>query len=153
MLLPCCGSQAWVDAMISARPFADLGALLTSAGRIWDGLDEHDWLEAFRAHPRIGEPRPGDTPAAGRTARWSAEEQSGVGPGAELRQALAEANAEYERRFGHIFLVCATGLSGEAILGRLRQRMTNDRALELRIAAGEQRKITQLRLEKLVNGI
>ncbi len=149
-LLRCCGSTRWARQVAEARPFANFEELLAAANRVWWSLDPADWLEAFRAHPRIGERKPAAGELAG-TERWSAQEQSGMQRSPEeVRAALARGNREYEERFGHIFLVCATGKSGEEMLVLLQTRLGNDPESELRIAAEEQRKITHLRLRKLL---
>jgi OHCU decarboxylase len=151
MLLACCGSRAWARRMADARPFADLAALLAAADRIWDDLGPADRLEAFAAHPRIGESPEAIGSSSSRAARWSSSEQAGVaGAGPRLTQSLAEANRRYEERFGHIFLVCATGKSASQILEALASRLENDPARELDVASAEQRRITALRLERLV---
>ena len=149
-LLDCCGSRAWARAMTDARPFADAAALHARADAEWDALGREDRLEAFAAHPRIGE----RAAAAASTshARWSAQEQAGAsGADADVAQALVEGNRAYEARFGHVFLICATGRSGAEMLAALRERMSNDAERELHVAAEEQRKIMHLRLEKLVS--
>ncbi len=139
-LLGFCGSPEWARRMARARPFRDAAHAAESAGRIWEGLGREDWLEAFRAHPRIGDRR-----ASGREA----EEQSGARSApAEVLDALAEGNRLYEERFGHVFLVFASGKSGAEMRDLLRRRLANDPETELAIAAGEQRKITQRRLER-----
>lgn len=149
-LLSCCGSRAWARAMALRRPFRTREALLRAADDVWWSLGADDWLEAFRAHPRIGERRaaraqPGEGDA------WSAEEQAGTRSAeASLLDTLAEGNRAYEARFGHIYIVCATGRSADELLAVLRSRLGNDPGTELRIAAEEQRKITRIRLEKLI---
>jgi OHCU decarboxylase len=149
--LKCCGSMHWARQMSEARPFADLDQLTKEADLIWWSLAEEDWLEAFRAHPRIGE-RKAATNQSPQAQNWSAQEQSGVTDAArETVDELAQQNREYETRFGFIFIVCATGKSPEEMLTILQSRIGNDRRDELLIAAEEQRKITQLRLEKLLN--
>jgi 2-oxo-4-hydroxy-4-carboxy-5-ureidoimidazoline decarboxylase len=149
LLEMCCGSSAWVEEMTLRRPFGTLHVLLETADRVWWLLTPDDWREAFDHHPRIGEQTASATQST-QAREWSADEQRGASAAEEdVRQALADGNREYERRFGHIYLVCATGKSAEEMLALLRQRMTNDPATELRIAAGEQAKITQLRLEKM----
>jgi len=136
-----CGSKRWVEAMLAARPFASWDTLAESAAHVWLSLDPADWLEAFAAHPRIGEKKPG----------WSSQEQSGTrGAAEETMRALAEGNRAYEEQFGFLYLVCATGRSADDMLANLRERMHNTRDTELRIAAEEQAKIIALRLEKLV---
>jgi len=149
--LKCCGSMHWARQMSEARPFADLDQLTKEADLIWWSLAEEDWLEAFRAHPRIGE-RKAATNQSAQAQNWSAQEQSGVTDAArETVDELAQQNREYETRFGFIFIVCATGKSPAEMLTILQSRIGNDRRDELLIAAEEQRKITQLRLEKLLN--
>lgn len=143
-LTQCCGAGRWVEEMARSRPFASDAEVLEAAERAWWGLQPADWLEALARHPRIGE-------TSKDAASWSREEQSGVvKAAAEVRAALAEGNREYEKRFGHVFLICATGRSAEEMLAELRRRLGHDPARELEVAAGEQAKITRLRLEKLV---
>ena len=138
----CCGSGNWARAMASERPFETLEQVRVAADRIWRGLAPEDWLEAFRSHPRIGDPR-----ASGREA----EEQAGAqSASAELQEALSRANRAYEDRFGRIFIVCASGSSAGRMLAELEERLGNDPDTELGAAAEEQRKITRLRLEKLL---
>ncbi len=149
-LLKCCGSRNWARALAAARPFANAKDVFGKADRVWWSLDATDWLEAFRAHPKIGEKKAA-TAQSSEARRWSAEEQSGTSSAsAETVATLAEANRAYEKRFGHIFIVCAKGKSAEEMLGILKQRLQNDPETELRIAAEEQSKITRLRLERLL---
>jgi 2-oxo-4-hydroxy-4-carboxy-5-ureidoimidazoline decarboxylase len=139
LLLGCCGSHAWVDSVASNWPYASFTELLDASERAFDGLTRGDWLEAFSAHARIGRPDASD-------ARGS-QEQAGIETASERSRAeLATLNAEYDRRFGHIFLICASGLSAEAMLAALRERLGNTADAEFEIATGEQRKITRLRL-------
>ena len=143
-LLAVCDSRRWAERVAAGRPYADLPALQEAADEAWMALAPGDWLEAFAAHPRIGE-------GGGRSPAWSSQEQSGVGgAGREVQQALARSNAEYEARFGHVFLIAAAGRSAEEILAELQTRLGNDPAAELRVAAGEHRRITRLRIEKLM---
>lgn len=143
----CCASQRWAEAMTALRPFRDAESLAERADEVWAGLDEADWLEAFAAHPRIGERADG----ADRHSTWSRGEQSGMADAEDdVRTELAAAQATYEDRFDRVFLVCATGLSATDMLGACRERLGNDAATELEVAAEEQRKITRLRLEKLL---
>jgi allantoicase len=149
-LLDCCGSSEWVRRMLARRPFGSAQEVYDSAAQIWNELTPDDWLEAFRHHPRIGEKK-----AARRQSReakaWSATEQSGIESASDIaKAALIESNREYEEKFGYIFIVCASGKTTDEILVLLRQRSTNDPSAELTIAAQEQQKITQLRLEKLL---
>jgi OHCU decarboxylase len=122
-----------------------VAALVETGDSIWSGLKPSDWLEAFGAHPRIGE-RGGHSPAS------SNREQKGIMSAQEDVLALvAEGNRLYEDRFGHVFLISAAGRSAEDVLGALRQRIENDPASELLVAAEEQRKITRLRLKSMLS--
>jgi OHCU decarboxylase len=149
--LKCCGSTRWAQTMTQNRPFDSFEAVLATADDVWWSLGTEDWLEAFRAHPKIGEKKA--AAAQSEQARaWSAQEQSAVAnAGAQAIAQLAERNREYEDRFGFIFIVCASGKSSEEMLSMLNSRMHNDRETELQVAAEEQRKITRLRLEKLLH--
>jgi allantoicase len=140
-LLKVCGSKEWALEMFNARPFASWDAMIEASRQIWEGLGEEHWLEAFAAHPRIGDRKPG----------WSSQEQAGTTDAAtQTMQRIADGNRTYEDKFGFVFLICATGRSADAILTSLESRLGNDRQTELRNAAEEQRKIIKLRLEKLV---
>ena len=146
----CCGSTRWVAAVLDQRPFCSRAHLLGVAEDAWWRLQEADWLEAFGHHPRIGADVASLRERFGATAALSEAEQAGVaGAEAEVLTALAEGNAAYDARFGHVFLVCASGRSATEMLDILRRRLDNERQLELRIAAGEQAKITRLRLAGL----
>jgi 2-oxo-4-hydroxy-4-carboxy-5-ureidoimidazoline decarboxylase len=151
-ILPCAGSQPWANSMAAARPFEDTVALFAAADRIWQELGEPEWLEAFCSHPRIGERKPAQGQDTAQQQQWSAQEQAKAAQSsAEIKAALAEANREYEKKFGRIFLVCATGKSSEEILQNLRKRLQNDDATELDESAEEQRQIIQIRLRKWLN--
>jgi OHCU decarboxylase len=136
--------------MVDQRPFEDIDELLGEADAIWWSLEPTDWLEAFRSHPKIGEKEAAQQTSAEARA-WSEQEQSGVQRATrDTMQSLAEGNRAYEQTFGYIFIVCATGKSSEEILTILQDRLHNDPDRELRIAAQEQSRITQLRLKKLL---
>ena len=131
--------------MTAARPFASLGAMVSTVDTILRSLAPGDWLEAFAAHPKIGEP--------GRGSEWSDREQSGMRSAEDgVRQRLASRNAEYQSRFGYIFIVCATGKTAADMLAALETRLSHDPAVELQVASEEQRKIAGLRLAKLMDG-
>jgi 2-oxo-4-hydroxy-4-carboxy-5-ureidoimidazoline decarboxylase len=146
LLSRACGSTRWVDRMMERRPFGSDARLLRAARIEWFALTEADWLEAFSHHPQIGD-RASLAARFPATHDLSAKEQAGVGrAGDDVLSALAEGNATYLDRFGFIFIVCATGKTAEEMLAVLRERLKNNRATELRIAAEEQAKITALRL-------
>jgi OHCU decarboxylase len=177
VFLRCCGSTEWARGMAARRPFRDTETMVEEAETLWRTLDADDWLEAFKAHPRIGEPqqageaggtggaggageagRVGEAGRAGGTGKagglgldWSAREQRGMDVAdAATRQRLAAANRAYETRFGFTYIVCATGKRAGEMLDSGERRLTHSREEELRIAAGEQLKITRLRLANLV---
>ena len=144
--LKCCGSRAWARVMARRRPFANFDRLLQAAAEIWWHLDATDWLEAFRAHPRIGEHQHATGPAA-----WSAQEQSGMNRApAATATAIDQANQAYLAKFGFIFIICASGKTAEELLANLQSRLANSHEEEIRMAAEEQNKITLLRLKKLL---
>ncbi|MCA9540980.1 MAG: allantoicase [Myxococcales bacterium] len=150
-LTRCCGARRFVEGLLAARPFASRTHLFGDAERVWWHLGDADWLEAFGHHPRIGADVEALRAKFAATADWSAGEQAGVASADEaVLQALADGNRAYEARFGYIFIVCATGKSAAEMLALLRARLDADPPAELRVAAGEQARITRLRLEKLI---
>lgn len=148
--LDCCGSPRWAKKMTEARPFAGEKELFDAAEKIWRSLGPADWLEAFAAHPKIGARKA--APAQGElSAQWSRGEQSGAAGASEtVLDRLAEANRLYEEKFGFIFIVCATGKTAGEMLGICLERLANAREAEIFNAAEEQRKITEIRLKKLL---
>lgn len=147
----CCGSRHWVSGMLEQRPFKDVQHVLDVADQVWALLSADDWKEAFSHHPEIGDVNSLKEKFAS-TRTWAAREQAGVNEASEetLRN-LLEGNAQYEKTFGYIFIVCATGKSAEQMLAILLTRLSNTPESELLIAAAEQCKITRLRLEKLLS--
>jgi len=143
-LMSCCAVRSWAEQMSSLRPFLDEPTLVAEGRKLAEQLSWPEVLEALSAHPRIGER------LAARTAEasWSRQEQSGVA--ADSQDALVAGNFAYESRFGHIFLICATGLSGGQILAELQRRLENDAAHERVVVRQELAKIVELRLRKLV---
>ncbi len=136
--------------MAEARPFADQKELSEVADRIWWALAPEDWLEAFRSHPKIGQ-RKAAAEVSPEARSWSAREQASISNATrDTMQSLAELNEKYLEKFGYIYIVCATGKSSEEMLAILKGRMHNDPDVELRNAASEQARITQLRLIKLI---
>lgn len=144
-LASCCAAESWVDAIVSGRGYASIDEVLARSDAAVAEMTQDQLGPALAGHPRIG-----DRPAASAPG-WSAQEQAGVSAAdAELAAALADGNAEYELRFGHIYLVCATGKSGQELLAILRDRLGNDRDTEWKVVAAELAKINQLRLRKLL---
>jgi 2-oxo-4-hydroxy-4-carboxy-5-ureidoimidazoline decarboxylase len=149
-LRACCGASRWVEGMIARRPFADVESLLAAADGVWQACEPMDWVEAFAHHPRLGE-RHATTMVSATARGWSAGEQGAAGRADEAtRAALARASAAYERRFDRIYIVCAAGRSAQELLADIERRMRHDPDRELAVAAEEQRKITRLRLLKLL---
>ncbi|WP_394836231.1 allantoicase [Pendulispora rubella] len=152
LLTSCCGARAWVDKMATLRPYRDLGSLVAQARDVWQSLGKQDWLEAFRHHPRIGGGK-AEAATSQTATTWSKGEQARVADASRATQEeLARVNRAYEEKFGHIYIVCATGKSAEEMLAIAQDRMKNDADAELSRAADEQRKITEIRLDKLVRG-
>lgn len=150
MLEKCCGARTWVEGMLARRPFASRDELMEAAEQVWATVGRDDILEAFRHHPRIGDVE-GLRKKFASTATWASGEQAGVRQASDaVLEALAKGNQDYEARFGYIFIVCATGKSASEMLDILLSRLPNAPDEELRIAAGEQAKITRIRLEKLL---
>ncbi|MFN2563415.1 MAG: 2-oxo-4-hydroxy-4-carboxy-5-ureidoimidazoline decarboxylase [Gemmatimonadaceae bacterium] len=150
LLKSCCGSRRWVHGMLGRRPFGDVASVVRAAEEVWWSLGPEDWRQAFAHHPRIGE-REAAAEQGPRARAWSAGERRDVDSAEpDVRAALAAGNRDYERRFGHIYLVSAAGKTAEELLALLRARLSNDADTELRVAASEQAKITRLRLLELV---
>jgi 2-oxo-4-hydroxy-4-carboxy-5-ureidoimidazoline decarboxylase len=146
VILPCNGSPVWATLIAYNRPFDSSAALFAKADAIWRSLPEEDWQEAFDSHPRLGERKA--KAATPQSLNWSSQEQSTAQPDDAVREALSQANREYEEKFGRVFLLCATGRGAAEMLEILRVRMKNDAATELREAVEQQRLITRLRLRK-----
>lgn len=145
-ILPCCGSRAWADSLARSRPIADETLLLARSDAAWFSLSHEDWQQAFDSHPRLGE---GHARAAtAESLDWSKEEQKQAAPSDELR----DANARYEKQFGHIFLFCASGRTAPEIVEALNKRMHNDARTEWLEAGEQQRQITHLRLKRWLKG-
>ncbi|MDJ0365070.1 2-oxo-4-hydroxy-4-carboxy-5-ureidoimidazoline decarboxylase [Hymenobacter sp. H14-R3] len=149
-LATCCGATAWVTTLNQQFPFASAAALHEAAERTWYNLTEADWREAFLHHPKIGSVAALKEKFAS-TAAWAASEQGAVRQASdETLAALAAGNDAYERKFGYIFIVCATGKSAAEMLALLQARLPHEPHSEIQVAMGEQAKITRLRLEKLL---
>ena len=145
-----CGAPLWVEHMMAARPFATPAAVLQASEAAAEGATADDWREAFRHHPRIGE-RAAERTQSDTAQDLSAREQSSMQAATPSeRAALAESSRAYEDRFGHVFIVSAAGKTPAEMIAALRERLNNDPATELRVAAAEHRRITRLRLERLL---
>lgn len=145
----CCGSEKWIKEMSELYPFKSEEKLFEEAERIWFGLNETDWLEAFLYHPKIG--KIDSLKEKYSSSKHLAEnEQAGVNDASEeTLLELAGLNNEYEKKFGYIFIVCATGKSAEEMLDIIRSRIENEKKKEILIAMKEQSKITKIRLNKI----
>jgi 2-oxo-4-hydroxy-4-carboxy-5-ureidoimidazoline decarboxylase len=147
MLLSCCAARRWAQEVAAHRPYAAAEDLFIAADSFWATMEEPDWLEAFRAHPRIGERKAAH--ATAQSAQWSRQEQSAAEAAREdVLAKLTDVNLRYEQLFGFTYIVCATGKSAEEMLKILERRLASDRQSELREAAEQQRQITQIRLRK-----
>jgi len=146
VILPCNGSLAWAEGVAALRPYRNVEQLCAASDKVWLALSHKAWQHAFDSHPRIGEQQAKAATAA--SLAMSAHEQSAAQLTDDTQQQLADANREYEAKFGRIFLVCASGKSAAEMLAILRARLRNDPNTELHEAAEHQRQITQLRLRK-----
>ncbi|MGH3257836.1 MAG: 2-oxo-4-hydroxy-4-carboxy-5-ureidoimidazoline decarboxylase [Streptosporangiaceae bacterium] len=143
-LLACCASRSFAKLIADGRPYRDPAELRAAVDAAFSVLSWDDIVESMNAHPRIGDRTPG--------GGWSAAEQSGAASASDqVRRALAEGNVSYEERFGHVFLICATGLSGQEMLTQLEARLGHDPETEQAAVRQELLKITQLRMTKLLS--
>jgi 2-oxo-4-hydroxy-4-carboxy-5-ureidoimidazoline decarboxylase len=146
--MQCCTSSAWVQRMVDARPFNSEDALRMAGDTAWQGLQEADFLEAFEGPPKIGDVSSLRAKYAN-TKELAGNEQGLVKEANdEVLNVLSQGNADYEEKFGFIFIVCATGKSAKEMSDLLQARLPNNKATELVNAAEEQRKIFQLRIDK-----
>lgn len=150
-LKKCCGSQRWITAMLATHPYSTEATIYTLSDTIWRELSEPDYLQAFAQHPMIGDLNSLQKKFSA-SADWASDEQQGTNHASiEVLTALSKGNHDYLEKFGFIFIVCASGKSAIEMLDLLEQRLSNERATELKIAASEQNKITNLRLQKLLS--
>jgi len=148
--MQCCTATVWVNAMVKARPFSDKRAMAKQADLAWQELEYADYLEAFDGHPQIGNVATLRKKYANTKALASGEQSSVSQATEQVLVDLTKGNADYLEKFGFIFIVCATGKSAAQMLALLRDRLPNDKAVELANAVEEQRKIFHLRIEKLL---
>ena len=142
--LACCASATFARAVADGRPYPDADALLAAVDATFKALSWDDIVEAMDEHPRIGD-------RAVRGGMSAAEQSGAAAASGEVRQGLADGNLAYEQRFGHIFLICASGLSGLQMLDQLRARLEHDEEAERTVVRDELRKITRLRMTKQLN--
>ena len=144
-----CGCVRWAEEMADARPFSDPEAVFAAARDKWRTATQPERLEAFAHHPRIGDPGSAKTANDAQGHAWASKEQAGAAAASDdVKSSLQAGNRAYEAKFGHVYLVCATGKSAKEMLALLTERLTHTPDEELRIAAGEQEKITRIRLER-----
>ncbi len=148
-LMSCCAVGRWAETLVAGRPYVDREALVQAADAGAADLSAIEVGAALASHPRIGERADGED----NESQWSQAEQSGVQPDSDPAGRLAEGNRAYEERFGHLYLVCATGRSGEDLAADLEQRLTNDPDTEVRVVTEEMRKIAVLRVRKLLDSM
>jgi len=149
-LFDCCGCARWAARVSAQRPFANARELFDAADIHWKNLGREDWLEAFSHHPQIGEKADTGSVSA---RQWAQGEQTGASVATQdVKIRMARGNRAYFDKFGYIYIVCATGKSAEEMLALLEQRLQNKPGRELPIAVEQQRQITRLRLEKLLDG-
>ena len=147
----CCGSTLWLDKMLKKRPFATEDELYAAATDIWFACTRIDWQEAFAHHPKIGDQSNPENKFSA-TSRWAGEEQASIASARkETLDKFVLMNQKYEKRFGYIFIVYATGKSAEEMLEIVELRLKNNPYDEIKIAASEQNRITKLRLKKLLS--
>jgi 2-oxo-4-hydroxy-4-carboxy-5-ureidoimidazoline decarboxylase len=147
----CCSSQHWSELFAMKRPFQNFEEMCQQADQVWFSLGKADWLEAFGHHPRIGANIDALRVKYQPTKSWSSQEQSGITQASEeTLKSLQQQNIDYEKKFGHVFLICATGKSADEMLQALKARINNSPEIELKNASVEQSKIAHLRLKKLL---
>jgi 2-oxo-4-hydroxy-4-carboxy-5-ureidoimidazoline decarboxylase len=159
LLRPSCASARWIERLVSGRPYGSRPALEAASDATIGTLGWPDIEQALAAHPRIGDrppsgdrgadrPQPGDG-STGREAAWSRQEQAGTRHASgDMQAGLSAGNAAYEERFGHVFLICATGMSAASMLAALQARLGHDPASEREVVRDELTKIVRLRLAR-----
>ena len=148
--MQCCTANVWVERMVKNMPFSSIETLVSQADINWQGLTEDDYLQAFEGHPKIGDVSSLREKYRA-TEKIAAGEQSGVNTATEITLSqLKQLNDDYQEKFGFIFIICATGKSASQMLEILTKRIVNERSDEIINAAEEQRKILQIRIEKML---
>jgi 2-oxo-4-hydroxy-4-carboxy-5-ureidoimidazoline decarboxylase len=148
LLRPACASSFWSRVLVAGRPYGSVAQLQAASDGIIQALGWSEVEEALAAHPRIGDRAAGSSPESA----WSRQEQSGTASAAEeVAERLRAGNVAYEERFGHVFLICATGRSADDLLGALTERLGNDAETEQPVVRRELAAIVRLRLARLVH--
>jgi 2-oxo-4-hydroxy-4-carboxy-5-ureidoimidazoline decarboxylase len=150
LFMQCCTSERWIENIVTGRPYVDAQSLHQAADQYWDQMAEHDYLQAFEGHPKIGDVNSLKAKYANTKALASGEQAGANQANDQLVIDLKALNRAYEEKYGFIFIVCASGKSAKDMLDLLRARLKNTRHRELEIASEEQRKIFHLRLEKIL---
>lgn len=145
----CCSAKRWAKGMSQARPYSSMNSLLDKANTIWEIMEETDYFEAFDGHPKIGDPDSLKKKYRNSLSMASNEQSTIEFASQKIIEDLAKMNEQYEKRFGYIFIVCATGKSAAEILNLIKLRIENQAKEELAIAASEQAKITIIRINNL----
>ncbi len=143
-----CAAQRWVTKMQAQRPYANVPNVLQQAKTLWQDMEQDDFLQAFDAHPMIGDMSSLREKYAS-TKAMASHEQDGASQADEATlQALQKLNLAYKEKHGFIFIICASGLSAKTMLEEIEKRIDNTTATEIDIASKEQIKITMLRILK-----
>ena len=150
-LLACCAAPAWGAAVAAKRPYRERLEIIAAGDAAARELRWSEVRVGLSAHPRIGERAAGDS----KEASWSRREQSAAAQSADelTKAALVDANRAYEERFGHVFLIFASGRTQEEILAVAQERLANDEETERVIVRDELRKIALLRLERVLDAL
>lgn len=141
-LFECCSSSIWARRVAQGRPFDSREMFLDRADRVLAELPETEIDQALDGHPRIG--GKADNPSSKR------EQAAVAGAGNDVLDALAAGNRAYEDKFGHVYLVCATGRSAAELLAILDERLDNDAETERRVLRVELAKINRIRLSRML---
>ena len=138
-----CASTAWARRLLDARPYTTAEDLYGTSDAAMAELTSEDLAEAMAGHPPIGRPKPGDP--------TSAREQRGMaGASEDLKSEMLDLNLAYQERFGHVFLICATGRTGEQMRDAVKERIGNSPEQEREIVRTELGKINRIRLARIV---
>ncbi|GGT17449.1 MULTISPECIES: 2-oxo-4-hydroxy-4-carboxy-5-ureidoimidazoline decarboxylase [Streptomyces] len=139
-----CASAAWGERLLAARPYAGCEDLYAASDAATAALTATDLAEAMAGHPPIGRPKPGDP--------TSSREQAGMAGAPDgLKAEMLELNLAYQEKFGHVFLICATGRTGEQMRDAVKERIGNAPEREREIVRTELGKINRIRLARLVD--